>query len=205
MTVNYTDSDIVNGHLNVNTGTEDYTVNVDLPVIIDMGRNERGSGVINLSDGNDLINYTSVAGAVINMGAGNDMFNQAKSSAAVIDFTGGPGNDIVWLQGAHMTANYSFSTLQNGQLTSGDGADTLTGKGAPTGHGPAWIVGTDVLAFHISGATVNAQNFSQFFNVTDTKNGDVITDKSGDGFSITLVGVHLTAQQLLDHGAFHFS
>src|SRR5262245_50988122 len=204
MTVNYTDSDIVNGHLQVNTGTEDYTVNVGVQVIIDMAKGEKGTGFIDLGSGHDLINFSSTGHTVIDMGAGDDVFNQYKPGNAVVDITGGLGSDTFWLAGVQMNANYSFA-LQGSQLVSNDGADTFTGSVANAGRGTNWIVGTDTLSFH-TGGVVNATNFGTYFNVTDTPRGDVITDKSGtDGFSITLVGVHLTAQQLIDQGAFHFT
>jgi hypothetical protein len=209
MTVFFNDSNVNNGVLNISTGSQPYEADITVPVTVNVGKS--GTGVINLGDGNDIINYNNAAGATINMGAGNDYFNMQAKTTALINFTGGAGNDTVWLQpGAHMIANYSF-TLQGTALVSNDGADTLTGKGAGKElNGAGWVPGTDVLDFH-TGGVVNANNFSQYFNVNPNapgpngSTGTLITDKSGDGFSILLVGVHDTAAQLIAAHAFTFA
>lgn len=197
MTVSFTNADVTRGHLKINTGTEDYSANITVPVIVDVSKSEKGNGVINLGNGDDVVNYSGTGNATINLGAGDDTFIQQNPSQPFVNITGGLGNDTYQLLGAHMNFNYTFVT----GVTSNEGSDVIEGVGSRGGFFP----GYDFLTLHTAGA-VNPSNFSTYFAVTDTAQGDVITTvNTSDNFSVTLVGVHLSAQQLIDQGAFHFA
>jgi hypothetical protein len=195
MTINYTDDDVNSkGQLNIKAiGTEDYQVDLTVPVNLSIGASVRGDGVINLGSGDDLAQSSSNGDIVINLGAGNDAFNQ-RTGGVNIDVTGGPGNDLTYnLGGATANFNYDFTP----QITSGDGHDAIKG----------FLLGRDTLTFEGAGGVVNEGNFSRFFTVSDPAGsaGLVITDNQGDGWSVQLIGVHATAQQLLDGDAFVFA
>ena len=182
MTVTYTNADVSHGRLSVNTGGEDFTVNLTVPV--NMGIRNAGDGTINLGSGNDIVQDYSGHDLTINLGAGNDnLFIGQKVGAFHIDITGGTGNDF--LQSASVAAimnfNYSFSGGQ-----SQDGADGIKG----------FVLNQDTLTLH----GVTQTQFEQSFTVTNGSAGTVITDGTNDGWSLSLIGIHATAAQLLaDH------
>jgi hypothetical protein len=100
---------------------------------------------------------------------------------------GGLGNDT------HANFNYNFST----QIRSEDGHDSIFG----------FDPGRSTLTLHGTSGTVNPANFSTYFTVSDPAGsaGVVITDNQGDSWSVQLMGVHDTAQQLLNEGVFVFA
>jgi hypothetical protein len=195
MTINYTDDDVNSkGQLNIKAiGTEDYQVDLTVPVTLSIGASVRGDGVINLGTGDDLAQSSSNGDIVINLGAGNDAFNQ-RTGGVNIDVTGGPGNDLTYNLGG-ATANFNY--LFDSQITSGDGHDAVKG----------FLLGRDTLTFEGTRDIVNESSFSRYFTVSDPAGsvGLVITDNQGDGWSVQLIGVHATAQQLLDGDAFVFA
>jgi hypothetical protein len=200
MTVFYTNADVKKGQLTIGSiGTENYQVDLTggSPVTVSIGSNVKGDGLINLGSGNDTIQNNGHGNVVANLGAGNDTFVQ-RTGGTHIDITGGLGNDILYNIGGGnsggATANYNY--LFNNQIASQDGHDGING----------FVLGRDTLSLHGTAGIVNAGNFSNFFTVTDAPGsaGDVITDHNNDGWSVQLIGVHLTAQQLVDGGAFLF-
>jgi hypothetical protein len=199
MTIVYTDEDVVRGSLKVASGTEDYIVDLTVsPVTVTVPSGNKAFGTIDLGPGADTLIYSGSGDAVINLGSGNDVFNQKAPGQEHLQITGGAGNDTIFLRGAHADLVYNFST----QVVSGDGHDVIT---AHVDGGLGFHPGYDVITFAGLAGVVNNSNFTTFFTVTDTPNGDVITDHNNDGWSVQLVGVHLTAQQLIDAGAFHFT
>jgi len=190
MTINYTDANVKNGQLSINTGGQPFTVNVDIPVNVTI-RNA-GDGVINFS-GSDThtVQLHSNSNLTIHGGIGNDNVFIAKQVGAVhVDVTGGPGNDVFNNASPHALVNYEY-TFAN--LRSNDGADGIF----------SFTPGQDHLVLN----GVTQAQFEANFTVTNAPGsvGAVITDGTNGGWSVQLIGVHLTAAQLLADGAFVFA
>src|SRR5262245_39722057 len=194
MTIQYTDANVKKGQLTVSAGSQDYTVDVHGQVNISIKASTTGPGDIHLGSGNDTIQNNGHGNIVADLGAGNDTFVQRVGGNIHIDITGGPGNDVLSNRnGAVANYHYNFDS----QVQSNDGNDGIFG----------FVAGRDHLVCDGTAGTVNNGNFSTFFTVTDAPGsvGDVITDNQGDGWSVQLIGVHLTAAQLLAEGAFMFT
>jgi hypothetical protein len=189
MTVNYTDADVRHGKLAVNTGGEDFTVNITIPV--SLGIRNAGDGIINLGSGADILQDYSSGDLTINLGAGNDNFFVAPKVGTVhIDVTGGAGNDFLQSASANAIVNFNYFF---GGGRSQDGSDGIKG----------FVLNQDTLTLH----GVTETQFNQSFVVTDAPGsvGVVITDGTNDGWSVQLIGVHETKAELLADGAFVFA
>jgi hypothetical protein len=189
MTIAYTDADVSRGKLAVNTGGEDFTVNVTVPVNLTI-RNS-GDGVVNTGSGNDIVQDYSSGNVVFNLGAGDDQWFASKQlNGQHLTVTGGAGNDVLIDAGRALT---DFVYNFNSSNQSGDGHDGIKG----------FTLGED----HIVLNGITQQEFTSSFSVTNAPGSDgaVITDGTNDGWSVQLLGVHLTEQQLLSGGAFLFS
>lgn len=185
--VDFTNADVRKGKLTVNTGGEDFTVNVSVPVNVFV-RNS-GDGVVNLGSSNDIVQDYGSGDVTFNLGAGADQFFAGKGVTGHLIVNGGAGNDV--LIDASKTSIDFLYTFVAGQ--SGDGADGIKG----------FTVGEDHLV--LQGITL--QQFAASFAVTDAPGslGVVITDGTADGWSVQLLGVHETKAQLLADDAFVFA
>lgn len=198
MTTTYTDEDVSRGQLKIST-SDDYQVDLTIQATVVIGAKVTELGIVNLSDFADTVQNNGHGDLVIDLGAGNDTFIQ-RTGGTHIDVTGGAGNDVLWniggghSGGAEADFHYTFTT-QGTELTSNDGHDGING----------FTLNRDHLVFDVPNG-VTLADFSSYFNVTDVSGsaGVVITDQSGDGFSIQLIGVHATAAELLAAHAFTF-
>jgi hypothetical protein len=203
MNSTFTDKDVHHGVLNINTHGQPFEADIVAPVTavtVNISKMETGNGVINLGTDvsrGELINYQGSGDLKITWGSGSESFVQQNTAQSHIDATAdlSGGSTTYTLNGAHLNVNYTFEQTVNGTTTIGyygpHGADTING----------FSPGYDTLTIN-TGGQVTADNFSQWFTVTDSANGDVITALGPT--SITLVGVHDTASQLIAEGAFIF-
>src|SRR5262249_44021013 len=138
MTIHYADADVKKGQLTVSAGSQDYTVNVDIPVSVSIKASTNGPGTIQLGSGADTVQNNGHGNIVIDLGAGNDTYVQRVGGNIHIDITGGPGNDTLSNRnGAIANYNYNFTD----SVTSGDGHDGIFG----------FVAGRDTLTFHTGG------------------------------------------------------
>jgi hypothetical protein len=200
MTTFYDDDDVSKGQLKISTG-DDYVVNLDDPATVTIGAKVTQPGIVNLSDGNDTVQNSGHGDLTIDLGGGNDTFIQ-RTGGTHIDVTGGAGNDVLWNigggKGGGATADFHYTfTTAGTEVTSQDGQDGING----------FQLGRDHLVFDVPAGTVTEANFTSYFNVSDAPGsaGVVITNQSGDGWSVQLIGVHATVQQLLAADAFVFA
>ena len=200
MTTFYDDGDVSRGQLKISTG-DNYVVDLTVPATVTIGAKVTQPGIVHLSNGNDTVQNNGHGDLTINLGGGNDTFIQ-RVAGTHIDVTGGPGNDVLWNIGGGGNAGGATSRLP---LHVHDRRQRSHQPRRPGRH-QGFQIGRDHLVFDVPTNTVNEGNFLSFFNVTDAPGsaGIVITDQSGDSWSVQLIGVHATAQQLLAAHAFEF-
>src|SRR5262245_34894691 len=202
MNSTFTDKDVHHGVLNINTHGQPFEADIIAPVTavtVNIAKTETGNGVINLGSdvSSELINYQGSGDLKIKWGSGSESFVQQNTAQSHIDATADQsgGSTSYTLNGAHLNVDYTFEQAVSGTTLlgyfNGHGQDTING----------FSPGYDTLTIN-TGGQVTADNFSQWFTVHDSGNGDVITALGPA--SITLVGVHDTASQLIAEGAFIF-
>jgi hypothetical protein len=189
MTINYTDANVRNGQLSVNTGGQPFTVNVDIPVNVTI--KNAGAGTLNFTgSGTHTVQDHGSGNLVIHFSTGNDNFFAAKQlgSNVQIDVNVGSGHDVLNNAG-HALVNYewAFTNLQS------SGSSGIFN----------FVAGQDHLVLN----GVTESQFESHFTVTNAPGsaGAVITDGTNDGWSVQLIGVHATEAQLLAEGAFVFA
>src|SRR5215475_3239029 len=93
-TIDYTNADVNNGKLNVKAGSEDFTVNVSVPV--NMFIRSGHDGVVQTGITNDIVqDYGTTGEVTIRLDGGNDQAFIGKGVTGHVILVGGAGNDVL--------------------------------------------------------------------------------------------------------------
>jgi hypothetical protein len=188
MTTTYTDADINHGKLTIRAADFAATLTEQVNLFI----RSSGGGTVQLGASDDIVQDYSTSGeTIIRMDGGNDQAFIGKGVTGHVVLVGGTGNDVlINASSAHVDFVYNFNTVNQ----SNDGHDGIKG----------FVLGGQN---HVVLNGITQQEFQDNFTVTDAPNsvGVIITDGTGDGWSVQLIGVHEAKADLLAAHAFVFA